>query len=489
MQKRSIIKGRCIFAAVCILLIAALSYALLPDSTVGTRAAQAAQGLNDYRFDLKFTPEEKTLSVSMTLSYRNTTGETLQTLVLRTWANAYQSEEYSPAAIEEVYDACYPAGFSEGRLLLEGVWWNGEIVSASYLDTAQTVLAVPISALAPDECGTLQLNCRVQIPHCAHRFGYSEGVWQFGNALPILSVYENGDWRQDPYCPIGDPFVSECANYVVSLTVPDGWQCAAGGRVIKYGGTYRITAQAVRDFAFALSCDWKEAKAKANGVEIFAYAGEASAVRRAVKYAVKAVKAYEKLYGKYPYETLTVCEADFPLGGMEYPAFMLLDKTYFYKDWEDTLELVIAHETAHQWFYALVGSDQYYAAWQDEALSEWAMLQYAKACYGQSAYENLLASRVTAPLQERILSPVTPGSPIDYFGTFSDYAAVVYGRGAALMTAIDEMTGKANDFLRAYCEKYAFSLASREDFASCLNEWSGMDLSPLILDYIDTYMN
>lgn len=490
MPKRSIIKGRCVIAVLCaaVLIIALMLY-LPSGNTAGLRAAQAAQQLNEYVFDLRFVPEESKLFLSMTLHYRNYTTEALSSLVLRTYANAYADAQYSPAAIDELYDTCYPEGFSIGSLTLEGVWWNDQLVTASYLDKAQTALSIPIPALAPGQSGQLTLHGVLTIPHCAHRFGYSNGVWQFGNALPILSVYDENGWRQDPYCAIGDPFVSECANYSVTITAPKGWQCAASGAVAQENGVFRIRALAVRDFAFALSKDWHTASASANGVKVLSYAADSAAARRAARFAAQAVKTYSTLYGDYPYETLTLCQADFPLGGMEYPSFILIDDTYYFKDWEDTLELLIAHETAHQWFYGMVGSDQYNAPWQDEALCEWAALRYVKARYGQSAYENLAATRIHAPMQERILSPVTPGSPLDHFGSYADYSAVVYGRGAALMQAIEEMTGQADHFLRAYCDQFAFSLASREDFSHCLNAWSESDLSPLILDYIDTYMN
>ena len=490
MQKRSIIKGRCFIAAIVVVLLVILVciWGRVHHST-SKSARTASHGLNEYTFDLSFHPEESTLHVSMRLDYKNTTGDSLTSLVLRTWANAYAHASASPAAIDEIYDACYPNDFSSGSLSLEGIWWNDQIVTDHrFLDDAQTALSIPVS-LANSESGSLLLRCKITVPNCAHRFGYSNGVWQFGNALPILSVYENGAWRTDPYAPIGDPFLSECANYTVTLSLPDGWQCAATAKPEKDGTLLRMRAFAVRDFAFALSRDWTIAKASVNGVEILSYAQDAPSAKRAAQYARKAIQTYESLYGAYPYDTFTLCETDFPLGGMEYPAFILLDQRYYHPDWKDTLELLTAHESAHQWFYALVGSDQFNAAWQDEALCEWATLRYAKARYGQSAYENLLASRIDLPMQEKILSPVTPGSPIDYFASFADYSTVVYGRGAALMQAIEEMTGKADSFLRAYCEQYAFALASRQDFTTCLNEWSGMDLSPLILDYIDTYMN
>lgn len=42
----------------------------------------------------------------------------------------------------------------------------------------------------------------------------------------------------------------------------------------------------------------------------------------------------------------------------------------------ESLETVVAHEVAHQWWYAVVGSDPVNQAWQDEALSQFSMLEY-----------------------------------------------------------------------------------------------------------------
>ena len=45
-------------------------------------------------------------------------------------------------------------------------------------------------------CGRLLLRCELTVPRCAHRFGTDGAVWQFGNALPILSVWENPEFRK-----------------------------------------------------------------------------------------------------------------------------------------------------------------------------------------------------------------------------------------------------------------------------------------------------
>lgn len=493
MRLRSIIGKRWKAAAAAVflsLLLFALPQ-LRAAGKAGQRSAEASEGLNHYDFDLVFRPDQSELAVTMTLDYRNGTGDMLDHLVLRTWAGAYRSEETSPAAIDALYDACYPDGFSPGAIRLEGCWWNGETADAAFADEAQTVLRVSVPSLMPGASGRLLLRCRLTIPECAHRFGHAGNAWQFGNALPILSVYENGSWRADAYSPIGDPFYSECANYDVKLIAPEGYLCAATGSQSaekRADGTQliRMKALAVRDFAFALSASWQHARENLHGVRIDAYAPSADGARRAAGDLVRILSVYEKLYGEYAWDTCCVCAVGFPLGGMEYPTLIFADPSYFDKDWADTLELLLAHEAAHQWFYSLVGSDQFGEPWQDEALSEYAMLRYIREKYGRGAYENLRILRVDAPMRERIPERVTPATPIDGFGSYDAYTAVVYGRGAAFLLAADELTGKLDAFLRAYCDQFAFSVASRADFAALLSDCTGEDLGPLMTDYLDT---
>lgn len=497
MRLRSIMGKRRQRAAlvVCALLLALLLFAVLRPRTAqaGLRARQAAEGLDRYDFQLIFRPESNELSIGMTLSFTNRTGDTLNDLTLRTWAGAYEREETSPAAIDALFAACYPQSFSAASLTPEGAWWNGALREARFADAAHTVLTVLIDPLAPGESGRLELRCLLRIPACAHRLGVSQGIWQFGNALPILAVYDNHGWRTDPYSPIGDPFVSLCANYTVELTVPAGYVCASTGRCLRDrqdadSWHYAIDAPATRDFAFALSQGWQTAASACGGIQVYAYAPTRACASRAAKDAAQALRVYQKLYGDYPYETLTLCAVDFPFGGMEYPGLMFVGLAYCEDDLADTLELVIAHETAHQWFYALVGSDQVSQPWQDEALCEYAMLRYVREIYGQSAYQNLVITRVTAPMRERIAQPLTPATPIADFGSLDAYTSVVYGRGAAFLLAVEEMTGKLDAFLRSYCDAFAFSMASRQDFERLLNAVTGEDLTPLALDYLDTLM-
>ena len=480
-------------------LLSALGYALLRPARVElpapcARLLAASEGLDAYEVTASLDAGARTLSVTQTMRLKNRAGETLPDVVVRTFAGAYASEDTSPAATEELYDACYPDGFSAGDIALFGVWWNGTIVETAFDDDARTVLRVPVGAWAAGDAATLEMRYVLTIPECAHRFGVSGGVWRLGNCLPVLSLYENGAWRTDAYCPVGDPFVSGCANWRVTLRVPEGFVCAgsADGRATTAEGytTYAFEALAARDFALAVSDRYVSRSAMQGNVKIACFCENAADAGRVIGYAQKAVACYEKRYGEYPYQQLSLAAVDFPFGGMEYPGLIFFSQAYLAKDYQDTLELVVAHEAAHQWFYALVGSDQFNQPWQDEALCEYAVLRYVSDVYGQSASRRLYEQRVETAMRVTVLKGVTPGSPIDYFSDLSEYTTVVYNRGAALLEALRLLLGEdaLDGFLRAYCERFAYGYASRADFERTLHETTGVDASALLLDYLDTYI-
>lgn len=456
--------------------------------------ALASEGLADYSVELRLIPEESTLAISETVQYRNDTGKPLNSLVIRTWLNAFQTEEASPAALEALYDACYPDGFSPGGLTMFHVTWNGQTADHEYVNADQTALEISIPELKPGESGTLFFRCLAHIPDCAYRAGHTEDIWQLGNVIPLLSVYDDGGWRIDEYAPIGDPFVSECANFHVSLDVPPGYLPACSASLTKeQDGVWRGTLPAARDLALCIYEHAAVAQAKSGGTLILSYAGTEDEAKRALDKTKEALQTFSALYGEYPYPTLTICQAAFPFSGMEYPALCMIGKDQYNADKADSLELTVAHETAHQWFYALVGSDQAISPWQDEALCEYAVLRYVQKRYGQSSFETLKYYRVDSPMMETVPGSLTPGSPISYFSDHQVYRTVVYGRGAALLLALDEfLPNGTDDFLKTYVKTFAFQYVTRPQFESFLNSYSGRysgrDAGPLLTDYLDTIM-
>ncbi len=450
----------------------------------------AAEGLDEIAIEARLDEEDRSLAVTQKLTLVNRTGQRQDAAVLRTWPNAFQSMDTSPCAAEDaLFDQYYPNGFSSGALVMAHAEVNDESVLYRYTDDAKTVLKVPVPGGWPENAAiAIELTYVIQMPQMAYRFGVWDDIWTLGNAFAIPAVWEDGAFRVDAYASVGDPFVSDCANYTVDIAVPKGYVCAgsANPAVEANGGEsiYHFEAPAVRDFALVISSRFHTAQAMQNGVLVTACAAEAAQARELLRYGRKALETYSEAFGAYPYPAYTLAQVNFPHGGMEYPALSMISTELLAKGGRE-LEYIAAHETAHQWWYAVVGSDGWYQPWQDEALCEFSLLLYAEKHYGSAERNELEQSRMESALRVTVPQSVTPGAPLDYFSSMSEYRLVVYDRGAACLCALDR-TAPLDVFLRDYYRNYAFKRATRADFEKQLFESTGEDLSPLMRDYLDT---
>lgn len=451
---------------------------------------EAADGLDEIVIDAKLNPDDRSLSVTQTLRLVNRTGEKQDAVVLRTWPNAFQSLETSPCAVEDgLYDHYYPNGFSSGALVMAHAEANSQSVLHRYADAAKTVLKVPVPGeWQAGAVAEIQLVYTVRVPKQAYRFGLWDEIWALGNAFAIPAIWEDGAFRTDAYAPVGDPFVSECANYRVTVTVPKGYVCAGSAsptlEAADGQSIYHFDAPAVRDFVLVISDQFKMAQGMQDGVLVTAYAANAAQAKAMLKYGQKAIKTYNEAFGSYPYPAYTLAQVTFPHGGMEYPALSMISTDLLAAGGRD-LEYAVAHETAHQWWYAVVGSDGWNQPWQDEALCEFSLLAYAEKHYGLAERNDLEQSRMESALRVTVPQGATPGAPLDYFSSMSEYRLVIYDRGAACLCALDR-TVPLDGFLRDYYRNYAFRIASRAQFEQQLFESTGEDLTPLLRDYLDT---
>lgn len=443
---------------------------------------KASEGLDEIVIEASLDADERTLTVHQTLRLQNRTGQLLDAAVLRTWPNAFQSLDTTPCSAED-----YPGGFSSGALVMAHAQADGQTALYRYADDSKTVLAIPVSGgWQPGAWVEIDLRYTVTPPRAAYRFGVWDGVWAFGNAFAVPAVWEDGAFRTDEYVPVGDPFVSDCANYTVTVTVPEGYQCAATGCAEPTDGTaYRFVSPAVRDFALVISDRFQTAQSKRDGVLITAYGLSRAQAKDMLRYAEKALGVYSERFGAYPYQSYSVAAVPLAHDGMEYPQLSMISSALTDRE----LEYAVAHETAHQWWYAAVGSDGWYQAWQDEALCEFSLLEYAESVYGAGERSDLEYSRAESAMRVTVPAGVTPGSPIGDFASMSEYALLAYHRGAACLLALDRTApGGLDGFLRDYYRSYAFRRATRQDFETQLTLSTGEDLAPLMRDYLDTHI-
>jgi aminopeptidase N len=207
--------------------------------------------------------------------------------------------------------------------------------------------------------------------------------------------------------------------------------------------------------------------------------------------AADAVEAFNKRYAPYPYTELDFVATPNLALGLEYPgAIALTTRIYEYGSEargsaeSAILESTIAHEVGHQFFYNLVGNDQLDDPWLDEALAQFATLQYYKDVYGGNAGQGFYAS-LTARWQKVGFAEIPIGLPVAAYGP-EEYGPIVYGRGPLFVEALQEKMGAPafDAFLREYTEALSWDIATPEAFQSLAEQHCACNLDELFNEWV-----
>ena len=226
----------------------------------------------------------------------------------------------------------------------------------------------------------------------------------------------------------------------------------------------------------------------ATTVTVFYLPSHAPGGADALTFGARALGYYDQIYGQYPYKQFSLVET--PLGngasGVEFPQLVFLETDAFVEAGVDgpfNLEFLIAHETAHQWFYGLVGNDQYLHVFMDEALANFSALQELDHFRGPAAAQTALSSAMLGPYQYWVaVNPdLVVDSPSEGFPSVSAYNAIVYGKAVSGFNAIESKIGqtKMDAGLALYVANERFKVAAPSDLLTSLNQAAGEDLTDL----------
>jgi len=404
------------------------------------------------------------------------------------YPNAFSEESGAPYFGDPKRE--FPDGFNPGWLRIK------PDPNAEVLPDKNTVLTYRLSQpLSPGESAEVSLEFEAKIPKAKNRYSYYEGVFAIGNWYPILAVFDENGWNLDPYYAMGDPFYSETALYEVQLTLPEGYLLAHTGIIMSRQPaeagwvTYQIVTGLVRDFGFAASAQYltKTAMVGDTLVESFYLPEDERGGQIALDTAVRAIDYFNKVYGQYPYRKFAVAETSFP-GGMEYPNLIFIGKTIYAErnvTWGVT-EYFVAHEVAHQWWYALVGNNQIAEPWLDEGLTQYSAQRYMIDRLGPDE-SNRLFTRGTGtslapdPQKEAGLMRRSVTS----FDSWGAYQEVIYDRGAQALHRLRDKIGqdRFDALMQEFFRRYEYRVARVDDFLKVVEEVAGAQA----LEFLEPY--
>ncbi|MCM1545697.1 MAG: M1 family metallopeptidase [Clostridiales bacterium] len=451
-----------------------------------------AEGTSKYVISATYDDKTHTLSGVADFTFYNSTDNEISDLQFNLWGNAFRRDaKYKPVS-DSLAAKAYYAGSSYGGESVEKVEgcasWE---VGGEDENILNVVLNSPVY---PDQTAKVSITYTLDMAKINHRTGVTADTVNLGNFYPILCAYSHEGFIKAPYYSSGDPFVSDCADYDVSLTLPQGYAAATSGKEVartEAGDTVttRYELKCGRDFAAVLSDKFKTVKRDVNGCEVTVYyCGEAEP-RRETDAACESLDYYSKTFGAYAYPTLSVVFTPLYVSGMEYPALTMINSELGEADAVYT----IAHENAHQWWYAMVGNDQINCAWQDEGLAEYSTLCFFEnhPAYGYTRTQALgtavKAYRAYYSVYNQIFgkADTTMTRSLGAFASEYEYVNIAYNKGLLMFEAARSAMGDKKFFAAAksYFNANRFKIASPEELVSRFS--ANHDLEGLFASYID----
>jgi len=436
--------------------------------------------VHHYRIEVDLDPDSKSYEAKQKVEYINSSIEKLDYIYFHLYPNAYKSLETAPILFDE--SLFTQEDFEPGYMELKDILVDNKPVNFQIEGIDDTILKIHLpSPLKPNEKLEVYLVYEVKLPLNVDRFGYGKDVFNFGNWYPIACVYDDKGWSLDPYYNIGDPFYSDIGNYDVIITVPEDFIVAASGNIlqekIKKGKRiYTIEGKMIRDFAWVASPKFtvKEVEVEDTVIKLYSLEEKEEIEDFASQVGIDSISIFNKIFGKYPYGQYSIVMTEFPTG-MEYPTIVFIGKNYFNTTSKEILETIIVHETAHQWWYGVVGNDQVDEPWLDESFATYSEVIYIAEKYGEKIaeeYYNYYCKNNYEYGKLLITKDEIINKPVNQFSNWDDYGLLVYSKGAMFLKEIGEDFGVEvlYHILNRYYNTYRFYNATTEDFIHICEE-------------------
>lgn len=480
----------------------------------------------NYLIDVTLDDSHHTLDGFEKITYTNNSPDTLKYIWFHLWPNAYKNDKtaLSDQLLENgKTDFYFSSKEHRGYINRLNFIVNGVAAKTedhpNHIDIIKLILPKP---LPPSQQIIISTPFHVKLPFNFSRSGYDGKSYQITQWYPKPAVYDKKGWHDMPYLEQGE-FYSEFGTFDVRITAPANYVIAATGELqneeekkwllsrqvqenesngkkqtqtkkpctskslspktkqqstvnkLKDTSTktLRYLQNNVHDFAwfaderFIVNHD-TTTLFSGKIIDVYTYftPAEKELWKNSIQFAKDAIHFYSKEVGEYPYNVVSVVQGPKSFGGgMEYPTITVISPI----DLEKVLDVVIAHEIGHNWFYGILASNERLHPWMDEGINSFYEKKYTEAKYGaQPQLEELLFQTKTIQKTDQ---PIETKAQ-DF--SFTNYVAVAYHKTAKWMQLLEQQYGKEvfKQKMQAYFQQWKFKHPYPEDFQKAISDSS-----------------
>ncbi|HEV3142005.1 MAG TPA: M1 family metallopeptidase, partial [Vicinamibacterales bacterium] len=400
-------------AAILVVLATASAAAAQPPSPLSGAIAPPLSPRNaSYTIAARLEPSTHTIAATETIVWRNITGTTATELQFHLYWNAWKNDRSTFMRERAVGGGGAAPESDRSRIDVTSIRLIGpsaaDLTSAQRFiapddgnDADQTVMAVALpQPIGPDGSATVQIAWTAHVPRTFARTGVIGSFYFIAQWFPKLGVLQDEGWNCHQF-HASTEFFSDYGSYDVSLTVPRGWIVGATGvererRDADGGTTHHFYQDDVHDFAWTTSPDLVERTAQFThatlppvAMRLLLQPEHLAQADRHFDATRTTLKYYGEWYGAYPYGHITIVDPAFQsgAGGMEYPTLFTAGTRWLAPRLVARPEGVTVHEAGHQFWYGIVGNNEFEDAWMDEGLNQFSTARALAAAATPDFYE------------------------------------------------------------------------------------------------------
>ncbi len=488
-----------------------------------------------YSIEVELDPDAKTLSAKEIVTWRNIQQVPANELRLHLYWNAWRNNRST-----WLLESRLRQGGRNRQNPREGDWSYSDVTSIELIPdvgvpsidlTSQTrfespddgnpedrtLMVVPLpEPVEPEGMAQVEITWDAKIPRTFSRTGFRGNFFFIAQWFPKIAVLEEQGWNAHQF-HAGTEFFSDYGEYDVRITVPSDYVVGGTGREVEKQErdgktTYRYRQADVHDFAWTASPDYLVLEKQFNepplppvDMRLLLQPEHEGQADRHFDATAACLRNYGTWYGAYPYDHVTIVDPAYGsgAGGMEYPTFFTAGSRLFNPFGAGSPEGVTVHECGHQFWYGIVGNNEFEHAWLDEGFNTFSTARTMDVTYGNRTLSRRYLNPRGAPRMGGFLPVLFEGIELDRkvggnrldgyraaatadaqsTPTYQYYPATAgahsYNKTALWLTTLEGYLGwdSLQKIMATFFERYKFRHPKPQDFFDVASEVSGQDLT------------